>query len=61
MMRMANAPKNPGGLSGSPVVDKNGLVVGTIAGFDEDPVTKEQFLSPCSADYLIDFFKEYYK
>jgi len=60
-MRMINAPKNGGGLSGSPVIDSNGLLVGIISGMDEDPITKEQFSSPHNVDYLNQYFNSYYK
>ncbi|WP_066631997.1 trypsin-like serine protease [Labilibacter marinus] len=60
-MRKIIAPKNGGGLSGSPVINTDGKVVGIISGMDQDPVTKEEFSSPRHIDYLIKFFEEYYK
>ncbi|MCU4174448.1 S1 family peptidase [Carboxylicivirga sp. N1Y90] len=55
-MRLIDAPANAGGLSGSPVVDTEGLLVGIISGMDEDPITKEAYSSPRNINYLIDFF-----
>jgi hypothetical protein len=60
-MRVINAPKNGGGLSGSPVIDSDGFLVGIMSGMDEDPITKEEFSSPRHIEYLIRFFEDYYK
>ncbi|MDA3890563.1 MAG: trypsin-like serine protease [Salinivirgaceae bacterium] len=60
-MRRINAPENGSGLSGSPVVDADGFVVGTISGMDENPETGEQYSSPCNVDFLVKFFEGYYK
>jgi hypothetical protein len=57
-MRLINAPENGGGLSGSPVVDSEGLLVGIISGFDIDPITREKLSSPRNIDYLIKFFSK---
>ena len=58
-MRLINAPENGGGLSGSPVVDSDGLLVGIMSGKDKDPITKEPLQSPRNIDYLIRFFSSY--
>jgi hypothetical protein len=60
-MRKINAPENGGGLSGSPVINSRGQLVGIISGMDEDPITKEEFYSPCHTSYLTDFFENYYR
>jgi hypothetical protein len=54
-MRRIKTPENEGGLSGSPVVDSDGFLVGIISGIGEDPETKEKFSAPCRVDYLIEF------
>lgn len=58
-MKIVDAPRNAGGLSGSPVVDADGLLVGIVSGADVDPITKELYNSPRNIDYLINFFNEY--
>jgi hypothetical protein len=60
-MRLIKAPENGGGLSGSPVIDSDGLLVGIFSGRDVDPITKEQFSSPRNTDYLINYFSNYNK
>lgn len=60
-MKIIDAPRNAGGLSGSPVVDADGLLVGIVSGANVDPITKELYNSPRNTDYLVDFFNDYYK
>jgi hypothetical protein len=40
------------GLSGSPVLDKEGLLVGIVSNFTFDEETKLWYNSPCSTEYL---------
>jgi len=51
-------PEQFGGLSGAPVIDKQGLVVGIVSGGTVDPNTNKKYFSPCSIDGLTKFVKE---
>lgn len=48
-------PEQFGGLSGAPVIDKQGLVVGIVSGATVDPSTGKKYFSPCSIDGLAKF------
>ena len=60
-MKKINAPDNPGGLSGSPVINSKGFLVGIVSGTDEDPITKEEYSAPQHTDNLRNFLQNYYK
>ena len=46
-------PENFGGLSGAPVVDEQGLVVGIVSGGTTDPATDKKYFSPCSLESMV--------
>ncbi|WP_281336093.1 trypsin-like serine protease [Flavobacterium eburneipallidum] len=48
-------PEKFGGLSGSPVVDEKGQVVGIVSGPKEDPDTDKKYFAPCSLTNLVLF------
>ena len=48
-------PEQFGGLSGAPVVDQQGLVVGIVSGGTLDPTTNKKYFSPCTMDGVIKF------
>ena len=48
-------PELFGGLSGAPVVDEEGLLVGLVSGATSDPDTKKKYFSPCSIQSLLAF------
>ncbi|MNK70980.1 Trypsin [compost metagenome] len=50
-------PEQFGGLSGAPVVDKQGLVVGIVSGGTTDPDTNEKYFSPCAIEGLAKFIE----
>lgn len=50
-------PEQFGGLSGAPVIDKQGLVVGIVSGGTVDPDTNKKYFSPCTIDGLIKFLE----
>jgi len=52
-------PEQFGGLSGAPVVDEQGLVVGIVSGGTVDPETKKKYFSPCAIDGLIKFIANF--
>lgn len=52
-------PDKFGGLSGAPVVDENGELVGVVSNGTEDPDTKKKYFSPCTLDGLISFLDHY--
>jgi hypothetical protein len=52
-LRKINAPESAGGLSGAPVIDQNGFLVGIVSSSDEDPVTKEEFMLACGVESLV--------
>ncbi|SOD11453.1 Trypsin [Pedobacter xixiisoli] len=57
LLRNLVVPEQFGGLSGAPVIDKQGFVVGIVSGGTTDPETKEKYFSPCSIDGLAAFLK----
>lgn len=48
-------PEQFGGLSGAPLVDEQGLVVGIVSNGTVDPATKKKYFSPCALDGLLTF------
>jgi len=48
-------PDKFGGLSGAPVVDENGAVVGIVSGGTIEPDTNKKYFYPCSMDRLLVF------
>lgn len=48
-------PEKFGGLSGAPVVDEKGLVVGIVSGGTTDPDTDKKYFAPCSITNLASF------
>lgn len=54
-------PEQFGGLSGAPVVDEQGLLVGIVSGGTVDPVSKQKYFSPCPVDGLRAFIESYQK
>ena len=50
-------PEQFGGLSGAPVIDEQGAVVGLVSNSTEDPDTGKKFFSPCTIDGLITFLQ----
>ncbi|MES2277744.1 MAG: trypsin-like peptidase domain-containing protein [Bacteroidota bacterium] len=54
-------PELLGGLSGAPVVDEQGLVVGLVSNSTVDPDTQKKYFSPCSIATLTGFLNRYQK
>lgn len=50
-------PETFGGLSGAPVVDGQGLLVGLVSNSTVDPATGARFFSPCSIENLLEVLK----
>jgi len=50
-------PEQFGGLSGAPVVDEQGAVVGIVSNSTQDPDTGKKYFSPCTIDGLITFLQ----
>jgi hypothetical protein len=48
-------PELLGGLSGAPLVDESGKVVGIVSNGTVDPVTGRKYFSPCTLDTLLAF------
>ncbi|MES2286125.1 MAG: hypothetical protein V4547_10585 [Bacteroidota bacterium] len=48
-------PETLGGLSGAPLVDEQGLVVGLVSNGTLDPVTGKKYFSPCALGSLLTF------
>ena len=48
-------PELLGGLSGAPLVDEAGKVVGIVSNGTVDPVTGKKYFSPCTLDTLLAF------
>ncbi len=52
-------PEFLGGLSGAPLVDEAGALVGLVSNSTVDPVTGTKYFSPCSVDGLRAFVESY--
>jgi len=52
-------PEKFGGLSGAPLVDEQGYVVGIVSNGTVDPDSNKRYFSPCALDGLITFIKKY--
>ncbi|AWK05777.1 hypothetical protein HYN56_16665 [Flavobacterium crocinum] len=50
-------PEKFGGLSGAPLVDENGLLVGIVSNGTVDPESNKKFFSPCSVTNLVTFIE----
>lgn len=50
-------PEKFGGLSGAPLVDENGLLVGIVSNATVDPDSNKKFFSPCSVKNLAAFLE----
>lgn len=50
-------PEKFGGLSGAPLVDENGLLVGIVSNGTVDPDSKKKFFSPCTVANLVTFIE----
>jgi hypothetical protein len=48
-------PEQLGGLSGAPLLDEQGLVVGLVSNGTVDPTTKKKYFSPCALTGLLTF------
>lgn len=54
-------PEQFGGLSGGPVVDEQGLVVGIVSGGTVDPADGKKYFSPCIITGVTEFLDSYKK
>jgi hypothetical protein len=54
-------PEQFGGLSGAPLVDEQGQLVGIVSNGTIDPVSKQKYFSPCPVDGLRAFIENYQK
>lgn len=54
-------PAQFGGLSGAPLIDEQGDLVGIVSGGTVDPVSKQKYFSPCPVDGLRAFIENYQK
>ena len=52
-------PEQFGGLSGAPVLDENGKVVGIVSGKTTDPDSKKTYFSPCTITGLKSFLNDF--
>jgi hypothetical protein len=51
-------PEQFGGLSGAPVVDEQGQVVGLVSNGTVDPATNKKYFSPCAINSVITFLEK---
>ena len=61
LMKDIVAPEKYGGLSGSPVLDENGLLVGIASGSTFEITALKRLFSPCKVDSLKIFLDNYLK
>jgi hypothetical protein len=54
-------PEKFGGLSGAPLVDEKGLVVGIVSNGTIDPESNKKYFSPCTLDSVISVIEPYTK
>ena len=61
LLKEVVVPEQFGGLSGAPLVDEQGQLVGIVSGGTVDPVSKQKYFSPCPVDGLRAFIENYQK
>lgn len=54
---LENLDINLAGMSGSPLLDKNGYLVGIVSNYTQDELTKKWYISPCNTEYLLEQLK----
>ena len=59
LLKEVLVPEQFGGLSGAPLVDDKGDVVGIVSNGTVDPDSKKKYFSPCVMDGLITFLTKY--
>lgn len=59
LVRDVLVPDLLGGLSGAPLVDEQGALVGIVSNSSADPATGTKYFSPCSVDGLRAFVEAY--
>lgn len=52
-------PEQFGGLSGAPLLDEQGMVVGIVSNGTTDPDTNKKYFSPCALTGLVAFLDKY--
>ena len=52
-------PEKLGGLSGSPLLDEEGLVVGIVSNGTTDPDSNKKYFSPCTMTNLVSFLENH--
>jgi len=55
LLKEVIVPEKFGGLSGSPLVDESGQVVGIVSNGTVDPETNKKYFSPCALTELVSF------
>jgi hypothetical protein len=59
LLKEVIVPEQFGGLSGAPLVDEQGLVVGLVSNGTIDPDTNKKYFSPCGVSELVSFLDTY--
>jgi hypothetical protein len=59
LLKEVVVPQQFGGLSGAPLVDEQGAVVGIVSNGTVDPASNKKYFSPCVLDGLISFIEKY--
>ncbi|MFD1257259.1 trypsin-like serine protease [Mucilaginibacter terrae] len=59
LLKEVIVPEQFGGLSGAPLVDEQGMLVGLVSNGTVDPETGKKYFSPCKVDGLIAFLDKH--
>lgn len=59
LLKEVIVPEQFGGLSGAPLVDEQGMLVGIVSNGTVDPETGKKYFSPCKVDGLIAFLDKH--
>jgi len=59
LLKKVHVPEKTGGLSGCPVLDENGLLVGIVSNSTFEITALRKFFSPCKVDNLKNFLDNY--
>ncbi len=57
LLKNVIVPEKFGGLSGAPVIDQRGFVIGIVSGATTEPETNEKYFSPCAINGLVAFME----